>query len=167
MWRRALTKMALLAGIDGIVYEHNTHGALLMTSSNGNIFCVIGHLCGEFTGDRWIPHTKASDAELWCFGIFYQRVNKRWSKQSWGWWFETLSSPLWRHCNVILCFVVIVFPFLWIQEFNSSPNLQNDRLFANNIIIGIFVIENFVYWLKFPWSLFLRVLLTIAQHWFR
>ena len=38
-----------------------------MTSSNGNIFSVTGHLCGEFTGHRWIPHTKASDAELWCF----------------------------------------------------------------------------------------------------
>ena len=38
-----------------------------MTSSNGNIFRVTGHLCGEFTGPRWIPHTKASDAELWCF----------------------------------------------------------------------------------------------------
>ena len=25
------------------------------------------HLCGEFTGPRWIPHTKASDVELWCF----------------------------------------------------------------------------------------------------
>ena len=24
-------------------------------------------LWGEFTGDRWIPLTKASDAELWCF----------------------------------------------------------------------------------------------------
>ena len=24
-------------------------------------------LCGEFTGPRWIPRTKASDAELWCF----------------------------------------------------------------------------------------------------
>ena len=24
-------------------------------------------LCGEFTGHRWIPRTKASDAELWCF----------------------------------------------------------------------------------------------------
>ena len=24
-------------------------------------------LCGEFTGHRWIPHTKSSDAELWCF----------------------------------------------------------------------------------------------------
>ena len=39
----------------------------IMTSSNGNIFRVTGHLCGEFTGPRWIPHTKASDAELWCF----------------------------------------------------------------------------------------------------
>ena len=39
----------------------------MMTSSNGNIFRVTGHLCGEFTGDRWIPSTKASDAELWCF----------------------------------------------------------------------------------------------------
>ena len=34
---------------------------------NGNIFRVTDHLCGEFTGHRWIPHTKASDAELWCF----------------------------------------------------------------------------------------------------
>ena len=39
----------------------------MMTSSNGNIFRVTGHLCGEFTGPRWIPRTKASDVELWCF----------------------------------------------------------------------------------------------------
>ena len=39
----------------------------MMTSSDGNIFRVTGHLCGEFTGLRWIPHTKASDAELWYF----------------------------------------------------------------------------------------------------
>ena len=39
----------------------------MMTSSNGNIFRVAGHLCGEFTGPRWIPRTKASDAELWYF----------------------------------------------------------------------------------------------------
>ena len=38
-----------------------------MTSSNGNIFHVTGPLWGEFTGHRWIPLTKASDAELWCF----------------------------------------------------------------------------------------------------
>ena len=39
----------------------------MMTSSNGNIFRVTGHLCGEFTGLQWIPRTKASDAELWYF----------------------------------------------------------------------------------------------------
>ena len=28
-------------------------GVLMMKSSNGNIFRVTGHLCGEFTGLRW------------------------------------------------------------------------------------------------------------------
>ena len=37
----------------------------MMTSSNGNIFRLTGPLFGEFTGPRWIPLTKASDAELW------------------------------------------------------------------------------------------------------
>ena len=70
----------------------------MMTSSNGNIFRVTGYLCGEFTGSRWNPRTKASDAELW----FFLRPNKRLSKpwQSRGWWFETPSCALWRHCNV-------------------------------------------------------------------
>ena len=40
---------------------------IVMTSSNGNIFRVTGHLCGKFTGPRWISRTKASDVELWCF----------------------------------------------------------------------------------------------------
>ena len=40
---------------------------LMMTSSNGKIFRVTGPLCGEFTGLRWIPRTKASDAELRYF----------------------------------------------------------------------------------------------------
>ena len=39
----------------------------MVTSSNGNIFHVTGHLCGEFTGPRWFPRNKASDAELWYF----------------------------------------------------------------------------------------------------
>ena len=76
----------------GSLQRPNIH---MMTSSNGNIFRVTGHLCGEFTGPRWIPCTKASDAELYVF--FDLRLNKRLSKQWWGWWFETLSHPLWRH----------------------------------------------------------------------
>ena len=37
------------------------------------------------------------------FDVFFDlRLNKRLSKQSWCWWFETLSRPLWRHCNALL-----------------------------------------------------------------
>ena len=49
--------------------------------TNGNIFRVTGPLCGEFTGDRWIPLTNASDAELWCLNLIcaltYVWVNTR------------------------------------------------------------------------------------------
>ena len=38
----------------------------MMTSSNGNIFFITGHLCGEFTGDRWIPR-KRPVTGIWCF----------------------------------------------------------------------------------------------------
>ena len=90
--------MHMLWGISCI----NNHD-VMMTSSNGNIFRVTGHLCGEFNGTRWIPHTKASDAKLWCF----LWSNKRLSKQWWGWLFETLSSPFWRHCNVHIYHLVM------------------------------------------------------------
>ena len=73
-----------------------SHVFHMMTSSNGNIFRVTGHLCGEFTGPRWIPRTKASDAELWCF---LWSAPERLSKQSRGWWFETQSCSLCRHCS--------------------------------------------------------------------
>ena len=34
------------------------------------------------------------------FDVFFNlRLNKRLSKQPWGWWFQTPSWSLWRHCN--------------------------------------------------------------------
>ena len=72
----------------------------MMMSSNGNVFRVTGHLCGEFTGPRWIP---AQRPVTRSFDVFFDlRPNKRLSKQWWGWWFETPSCPLWRHCNVLI-----------------------------------------------------------------
>ena len=72
--------------------------AYMMTSSNGNVFRVTGHLRGEFTGERWIPRTKPVTRS---FDVFFDlRTNKRLSKQSWGWWFEPPSCSFWRHCNV-------------------------------------------------------------------
>ena len=67
-----------------------------MMPSNGNIFHITGSLCREFTGHRWIPLTKASDTEFWCF--IYLRLTKQ-SKQSKNWWFETSSRSLWSNCN--------------------------------------------------------------------
>ena len=44
----------------------------------------------------------------WSFHVFFDlRLNKRLSKQKRRWWFETLSCPLWCHCNaLILCIPV-------------------------------------------------------------
>ena len=48
---------------------------------------------GEFPAQR--PVTRG-------FDVFFDLcLNKRLSKQSWGWRFETLSQPLWRHRNVL------------------------------------------------------------------
>ena len=69
----------------------------MMTSSNGNIFRVTGPLCGEFTGPGEFPTqrpvTRSFDV------LFDLRLNKRLSKQPWGWWFETPSWSLWRQRN--------------------------------------------------------------------
>ena len=49
-------------------------------------------------GIHWWPSQRPVTRS---FDVFFDlRLNKRLSKQSWGWWFETPSRSLWRHCNV-------------------------------------------------------------------
>ena len=46
---------------------------------------------GEFPTQSPVTHS---------FDVFFDLcLNKWFRKQSWGWWFETLSRPLWRHCH--------------------------------------------------------------------
>ena len=76
---------------------------VMMMSSNGNIFGITSYLCGEFTGPgefpaQW-PVTRNFDV------FFHLRPNKRLSTQWWGWWLETPLRPLWRRCNIVLCFI--------------------------------------------------------------
>ena len=67
----------------------------MMTSSNGSIFRVTGHLCGELAGEFLAQRPLTGS-----FDVFFDLgLNKLLSKQWWGWWFETTSRPLWRHCN--------------------------------------------------------------------
>ena len=50
---------------------------------------------GEFPSQRSVTRN---------FDVFFDLcLNKRFSKQSWVWWFETPSRLLWRHCNVFVC----------------------------------------------------------------
>ena len=50
---------------------------------------------------------------------------------------------------------------------NSSPHGQNGRHFTDDIFRCRFVNEKFVFGLKLYWNSFLRVQMTITQHWFR
>ena len=70
---------------------------IMMTSSNGKILRVTVPLCGEFTGNPWIPLTKPVTRS---FDVSFDLcLNKRLSKQSWGWWFEAPMCSIWRHWN--------------------------------------------------------------------
>ena len=79
------------------VYGYILNCSHMMTSSNGNIFRVTGPLCGEFTGPGEFPTQRPVTRS---FDVFFDlRLNKRLSKQPWGWWFETPSWSFWRQCN--------------------------------------------------------------------
>ena len=100
-----------------------------MTSSNGNIFRVNGSLCGEVTGLDEFPTQRPVTQS---FDVFFDlRLIKRLSKQPWGWWFETLSWSLWRHCNdlvrfiyeLLLCYLSLGFcPLLTLHQAHLIPH---------------------------------------------
>ena len=67
------------------------------------IFSALLALCAgnspvtdELPSQRPVTRSFYSTFSLIC------TLNKRFSKQSWGWWFETPSRSLWRHCNAKL-----------------------------------------------------------------
>ena len=69
---------------------------------------------GKFPAQR--PVTRSFDV------FFDLRLNKRLSKQWWGWWFETQSRLLWRHRNIdcnygstwhVACFIAIFSAILY------------------------------------------------------
>ena len=94
----------------------------MMTSSNGNIFRVTGPLCGEFTGPGEFPTQRPVTRSIDVF--FDLRLNKWLSKQPWGWWFETLSRPLWRHRNE--------------YQYYSKQNLTRSQLWTQKLMVTWF-----------------------------
>ena len=102
---------------------------IMMTSSNGNIFRDIGPLCGnspitgEFPSQR--PVTRG-------FDVFFDLLNKRLSKQWWGWWFEMSSRSLWRHCNVMSS--------TWFPREKTATEMSFLRMFRHCMVASKVVI---------------------------
>ena len=71
---------------------------VMMTSSNGNIFCVSGPLWRESIGNGGSPHKSQWRGAL-TFSLTCAWTNG-WGNK--GWWLEMQSRLLWRHCNVAM-----------------------------------------------------------------
>ena len=97
--RRPPTKTYLIQQILGIANGRHSH--LVRWRHQMETFSALLAICagnspvpGEFPTQR--PVTRSFDV------YFDLRPNKWLSKQSWGWWFETLSCSLWRHRNRVI-----------------------------------------------------------------
>ena len=138
---------------------------------------------GEFPAQR--PVTQSFDV------FFDLRLNKRLSKQSWGWWFETLSRPLWCHHNVVIPSVICgfmwaIYPYhsglsrIWVilasNKLEESVNGEHvfwDALNHRHAILSLklFYIGT-MFWACFclpMWKKFrclLNIFLKNANHWF-
>ena len=65
--------------------------------------------------------------------VFYLRLNKRLSKQSWGWWFETPSRPLWRQCNGKCKCISIFHKMNSARRRSSCPCAENQIVFTFHV----------------------------------
>ena len=64
--------------------KHQSSASLNFCSGNSQV-------TGEFHSQRPVK---------WSYDLLFDlHLNKRLIKQTWGWWFETQSRSLWRHCN--------------------------------------------------------------------
>ena len=91
------------------------------------------------------------------FDVFFDlRLNKRLNKQLWGWWFETLSRPLWRHSNVPLPLSLLPINWWWqeVMEFlqTSHWGLTKRRPFWRRHFERVSLNWMFELWLKFRTS---------------
>ena len=91
------------------------------------------------------------------FDVFFDlRLNKGLSKQSWGWWFETPSGSLWRHCNDIGA--------IWGLP-QCHWTIKNHGEFGNESLAPTFYIR----WLEVPkcnvWLDIMSLLFPIGIEW--
>ena len=93
-------------------------------------FCV----CREFTSQRWIPHTKASDVELWCFLWSAPWIN--------GWVNNSEAGDLRCQCTHFDVIVMISMHFLLSRQLISKWFTRSHEKTALKISCPIIDINN-------------------------
>ena len=82
LWETSLPSNVVSHWLDASLDSALTLFSVLLSTSWSNA-------CGV----AWWRH------QMETFSALLTVLPKRLSKQSWGWWFETLSCSLWRQCN--------------------------------------------------------------------
>ena len=82
---------------------------------------------GEFPSQRQVTRS---------FDVFFDlHPKKRLSKQSWGWWFETPSLSLWRHCNVSYPWWKTIFCNTGCASGDTGRNNKSSRSYYSTVYI--------------------------------
>ena len=92
------------------------------------------------------------------FDVFFDvRLNKRLSKQWWGWWFESPSRPLRRHCNTIwyedilrawwgISFRSTDLPYHMVKSYSNDPSYTQHTLRYMFVAIVKFTCHHNLQW---------------------
>ena len=82
---------------------------------------------GEFPAQRPVSRS---------FHVFFDLcLNTRLRKQQWGWWFETLSRPLWRHCNVGMISIIISVKMFRIRNYEVTGSQRAKKACCRFVLI--------------------------------
>ena len=102
---------------------------------------------GEFPTQR--PVTRSFDVFLdLC-------LNKRLSKQSWGWWFETPLHPLWRQCNLYLTDADTTTPDKYERAIEELKRLKFTNCVFFRWLMNYIIIEFSIRRIYIGWSIWL------------
>ena len=100
MWTLCDSSVIVLYIFDSVYFHY---GDVIMGAMASEITSLTVVYLVVYSGEDQRKH-QSSASLAFVRGIHrWPRVNERLSKQSRGWWFETPSRSLWRHCNDAQC----------------------------------------------------------------
>ena len=136
LWPRKIGNKAPTRVLTCSRHQMETFSALLAICAGNS------SVPGEFPTQRPVMRS---------FDVYFDlRPNKRLSKHSWGWWFETQSRPLWRHRNGIWYFRIFFFhAFTYTNScLISGPGISIKATFPG---MADYIVLHFEFWYKLIW----------------